>query len=590
MTTRGSHFFLPPKPLCAKEARSKVAFSVPFKTSLSELLAKESPELAASTSAAPHFCLPPVMEHPMNVDVDSSTDQITRPALPKISDPVTCTSLNLAEYIGRYSGYTRIQRLVFVAEKCGNLQEDAYRLLISELKRGTNTTLYVNIHALVGTILGYEFGFDREWIEMTENSELLKLERLEAELMAAKTTMVKESMRLSYNDIGDLHYQRGNLPETMKSYLRTRDYCTTPKHNLDMWVRLISVSIDSGQFGNVNFYITKAENAGGDGASAKIKAAGALVLLVEGQYKLASRKFLEVGWELGGTFSSMIAAEDIAVYGSLTALATLDRNEIRKKMLDNSVFKSFLELAPGMRKLVNDFFLGKYGECLTYLREIQSELLLDIHLSKHANALISKITERIILQYFSPYSSVDMNRMAETLNMNIGLLEKTVAALISNDKMLARIDSQSKTLHLRQDDVRTITLEKVERLSAKHLTEVKRGILRLSVTQHGLSVSVRENASGMRRGNQNSSSSNQSEISLSSGCFKVGANKRIPNSSVVARKIGDDAAVTGERANARGLQVTSSSQSSILAQASGLNDNMMMDTEGDGEDDNEVED
>lgn len=532
----------------------------------------------------------------MNVDVDSSADQIIRSTLPKISDPVVCTSLNLAAYIGRYSGYTRIQRLLFVADKCTNLQEEAYRHLISELKRGTNTTSYINIHALVGAVLGYDLDVDREWIEMTENSELVKLERLEAELMAAKTTMVKESMRLSYNDIGDLHYQRGNLPETMKSYLRTRDYCTTPKHNLDMWVRLISVSIDSGQFGNVNFYITKAENAGGDGAGcAKIKAAGALVLLVEGQYKLAARKFLEVGWELGGTFSSIIAAEDIAVYGTLTALASLDRNEIRKKMLDNSVFKSFLELAPNMRKLVNDFFMGKYGDCLTYLKEIQSELLLDIHLSKHANTLISKITERIILQYFSPYSSVDMNRMAETLNMNIGMLEKTVAALISNDKMLARIDSQSKTLHLRQDDVRTITLEKVERLSAKHLTEVKRGILRLSVTQHGLQVTGRENVSGIRRGNQNTSSSNQSEISLSGGCFKLGANKRTPNSTGAARKLADDASASGERAGARGLQMLSSShhdapQSSILASASRSSDSMMMDTEGDGEDDNEVED
>jgi COP9 signalosome complex subunit 1 len=536
------------------------------------------------------------MEHPMNVDVDSSADQIIRSTLPKISDPVVCSSLNLAAYIGRYSGYTRIQRLLFVADKCTNLQEEAYRHLLSELKRGTNTTSYINIHALVGAVLGYDLDVDREWIEMTENSELVKLERLEAELMAAKTTMVKESMRLSYNDIGDLHYQRGNLPETMKSYLRTRDYCTTPKHNLDMWVRLISVSIDSGQFGNVNFYITKAENAGGDGAGcAKIKAAGALVLLVEGQYKSAARKFLEVGWELGGTFSSIIAAEDIAVYGTLTALASLDRNEIRKKMLDNSVFKSFLELAPSMRKLVNDFFMGKYGDCLTYLKEIQSELLLDIHLSKHANTLISKITERIILQYFSPYSSVDMNRMAETLNMNISMLEKTVAALISNDKMLARIDSQSKTLHLRQDDVRTITLEKVERLSAKHLTEVKRGILRLSVTQHGLQVTGRENASGIRRGNQNNSSSNQSEISLSGGCFKVGAHKRTPNSTGPARKLADDATASGERAGARGLQMLSSPhhdapQSSILAAASRSSDSMMIDTEGDGEDDNEVED
>lgn len=447
----------------------------------------------------------------MEVDNDQSNELSGNSigcSFPKIQVPVTCFSLNLTQYIDRYDGYTKLQRLLFIADKCPNLQEDAYRLLLNELKRGSNTAMYLKVYEQVGAAVNCGAEFDREWVETVENRESIKLERLEAELMAAKTTMVKESIRLSFNDIGDLHYERGNLSEAMKSYLRTRDYCTIPKHNLDLCARVVSVSMDLNQFGNVNFYVTKAESTAGEnipsGAikenvmSSKIKAAAALVLLIEGQYKGAAKKFLEVGWNVGESFSTIIAPEDIAVYGTLCALATLERSVIRKTALENTVFKSFLELVPDIKYILNSFFAGKYGDCLSYLARIESELKLDVHLSRHVEPLISQITERMILLYFSPYSSVDMNRMAVALNMNIVQLEKSVAALIACDKIPARIDSQSKTLHRRQHDVRSVTIEKVERLSAKHLREVKRGILRLSVMQERFQVPSKDSSIGVR--------------------------------------------------------------------------------------------
>jgi COP9 signalosome complex subunit 1 len=360
--------------------------------------------------------------------------------LPKIQDPVICTSLNIASYVDRYDGFTKLQRLIFIAEKCSNLQEEAYRQLLTELKRGSNSVLYMKIYVLVGEILGYGSDADKDWIDSVEKREAIKLERLESELMAAKTTMVKESIRLSYNDIGDLHYERGNLSEAMKTYLRTRDYCTLPKHNSQMCVRVISASMDLGQYGNVMFYVKKADFALTEPIiGSQLKAANALALLIEGQYKEAARKFLEVGIDLGGTFSSVIAAEDVAMYGTLCALASLDRPEIRKSIMENSAFKSFFELAPDVRSLVDNFFAGKYGACLVYLENVKPELLLDIHLSKHVTPLIAQITERIILQYFSPYSSVDMNRMASSLNMTLVKLEKEVASLISSEKISARL-------------------------------------------------------------------------------------------------------------------------------------------------------
>lgn len=43
------------------------------------------------------------------------------------------------------------------------------------------------------------------------------------------------------------------------SYVRTRDYCSTPKHILAMCLNVIKVSIEMGNYVHVSNYVQKAE-------------------------------------------------------------------------------------------------------------------------------------------------------------------------------------------------------------------------------------------------------------------------------------------------------------------------------------------
>ena len=49
------------------------------------------------------------------------------------------------------------------------------------------------------------------------------------------------------------------MQNAFKSYVRTRDYCTTGKHVLQMCLNVIKVSIELGNYVHVNNYISKAE-------------------------------------------------------------------------------------------------------------------------------------------------------------------------------------------------------------------------------------------------------------------------------------------------------------------------------------------
>ena len=49
------------------------------------------------------------------------------------------------------------------------------------------------------------------------------------------------------------------MQNAFKSYVRTRDYCTTGKHVIQMCLNVIKVSIELGNYVHVNNYISKAE-------------------------------------------------------------------------------------------------------------------------------------------------------------------------------------------------------------------------------------------------------------------------------------------------------------------------------------------
>jgi COP9 signalosome complex subunit 1 len=85
------------------------------------------------------------------------------------------------------------------------------------------------------------------------------------------------------------------------------------------------------------------------------------------KYKFAARRFLEVSPELGTSYSTVIAPQDVAVYTTLCALATFERDELRTKVIANQALRAFLEHVPEMNELIHDFYNGRYASMLTIL-------------------------------------------------------------------------------------------------------------------------------------------------------------------------------------------------------------------------------
>ncbi|KAB2597628.1 COP9 signalosome complex subunit 1-like [Pyrus ussuriensis x Pyrus communis] len=415
--------------------------------------------------------------------VDGDDEKRSRPI-------ISSEQLDIEAYASLYSGRTKIIRLLFIAERSQSNQAmelEALRMAYDEIKKGENTQLHREVVQKIGGRLGPEYGMDVAWCDAVDRRAEQKKEKLENELNAYRTNLIKESIRMGYNDFGDFYYAHGQLGDAFKNYVRTRDYCTTSKHIVHMCMSSTLVSIEMGQFTHVTSYITKAEQipeALDPVTVAKLRCAAGLAQLESKKYKLAARKFLETGPELGNHYNEVIAPQDVATYGGLCALATFDRMELKNKVIDNLNFRNFLELVPEVRELINDFYTSHYASCLDYLGNLKANLLLDIHLHDHLETLYGQIRHKALIQYTHPFVSVDLNMMANAFKTDVAGLEKELEALITDNQVQARIDSHNKILYARHADQRNATFQRVLQTGNEFDRDVKSMLLRVNLIKH----------------------------------------------------------------------------------------------------------
>ncbi|XP_039082350.1 COP9 signalosome complex subunit 1 isoform X5 [Hyaena hyaena] len=446
---------------------------------------------------------------PMQIDVDPQEDPQNAPDVNYVVENPT---LDLEQYAASYSGLMRIERLQFIADHCPPLRAEALKMALSFVQRTFNVDMYEEIHRKLSEATrelqsapdsapdsGAEPPpLDTAWVEATRKKALLKLEKLDTDLKNYKGNSIKESIRRGHDDLGDHYLDCGDLSNALKCYSRARDYCTSAKHVINMCLNVIKVSVYLQNWSHVLSYVSKAESTPeiaerGERDSqtqailTKLKCAAGLAELAARKYKQAAKCFLLASFD-HCDFPELLSPSNVAVYGGLCALATFDRQELQRNVISSSSFKLFLELEPQVRDIIFKFYESKYASCLKMLDEMKDNLLLDMYLAPHVRTLYTQIRNRALIQYFSPYVSADMHKMATAFNTTVAALEDELTQLILEGLINARIDSHSKILYARDVDQRSTTFEKSLLMGKEFQRRAKAMILRAAVLRNQIHV------------------------------------------------------------------------------------------------------
>ncbi|CAD5232303.1 unnamed protein product [Bursaphelenchus xylophilus] len=443
--------------------------------------------------------------------------------------------IDLDSIVNSFSSEALIIRLLFVADVCPPLRSEALKILIEHVKNNTqNVNAYTLIYHRIegfkrrGGLLNPELipPVDQHWLETTTAKAQSRLDLLNSEFRHQKDDGVKESIRRAMDDVFHHHLAMGNIHDALKLYSRgIREYCTAPNYLIQMLLNWINASVYGSQWGKLNVLIPQAERAvaealereGGSGqnrnvksnnadgnrkfiqsSKAKLNAVSGLSAMKTGRFKDAADKFMQVDLD-SLDYPELLSNHDIACYGTICSLATYDRKELKEKVLLSASFRKFLESEPKFVDLLQKFTSNQFGIALDILGEIKDGLLLNVYLAPILNDLYDLIRKRAIVQYFEPFLSADLNRMAQEFRTSVEDLEKELVGLIYSKLLAGRIDSFNKVLHLQIADKQKGVYEDILKAN-KDLEETIRSIvIRSALQQQGVFIGAEGHLNRKRR-------------------------------------------------------------------------------------------
>lgn len=409
--------------------------------------------------------------------------------------------LDLETLACSYKGYTKIQRLLFIAKHAPSVAVDAYKLAISAVQETTqNVRLYKEVYGKYKTMTidngGLPFEEDVVWIDKISNQADKLHEKYQNDLKTYKNMNIKENIRRAYGFLASHYINVGQFNDALKIYSRMRDYCSIPTHVANMCACAVQVSFYMKEWPYVLQFCQKAEASNyfkeKDMTTLpllnKIRCARGVANMSIGNYQLAAESFLQCSID-NCDFPELMTVSNIAVYASLCALATFDRKQIQTDLIQSSTFKLMLELEPKIRDVVISFYKCQYSSCLSMLSGLRNEFKLDLYLSFHTDKLLQKIRLKALLQYTIPYKTVDMRKMAEQFKCkSVNSLEDELIPLILSGEINARIDSHNLVLRFRDTCKRSDTYEKCLQVAREHIHRVKSLSLRNAVMRAGIVV------------------------------------------------------------------------------------------------------
>ena len=308
---------------------------------------------------------------------------------------------------------------------------------------------------------------------------------------------------MGYDDLGQHYHRIGDLANATKAYAKMRENCTLPSHIATMSFHIINVSVDQGNWLAVQSNVLKARSlnqkpADAERASAKLSSAMGLAQLASRSYKDAAMSFVTCDSRMvqarldnpddEEAYNEILTPNDIAVYGGLCALASMNRSELQKHVLENSKFRNYLELEPHIRRAISFFVSSKYSSCLSILESYKADYLLDLHLQRHVPELYSQVRTKSIVQYFIPFSSVTLKALTSAFHTDELQIQNELIDMIRKGLLDACIDLEHQVLVANHVDQRLRVHEQGLKSGKEYSRSVNKKILRIQALDAGVDI------------------------------------------------------------------------------------------------------
>lgn len=181
----------------------------------------------------------------------------------------------------------------------------------------------------------------------------------------------------------------------------------------------------------------------------------------QGVYYLATRNFGEAAKLLIdslATFTSteLCSYEQVAQYSVIAGVLTLDRVDLKSKIVDSpeilSIYSNAKVLEP-LVSLTNSLYTCQYNYFFQYLLQTHDQLLLtNKYLRVHSNYFLREMRCRAYAQLLESYKSLSLKSMARNFSVTEEFLDEDLCKFIPNNKLNCTIDKVNGIIETNRPD------------------------------------------------------------------------------------------------------------------------------------------
>lgn len=256
-------------------------------------------------------------------------------------------------------------------------------------------------------------------------------------------------LQMGNEDLGIQSENVGDLGSAADYYNRMRQDSATSKQVTDVSKHLVRLAVQRRDWSTISANLNKIvglQNVDEEKAiQPYLKVMHGIAHLGQKKYAEAALSFLQTdALTAPESYSEFVSPNDVATYGGLLALATMDRKDLQNKVLETQSFRTFLELEPQVRRAITQFVNGRYSACLAILESYRPDYLLDFFLQKHIEYIYGQIRSKCIVQYLKPFACVTLDSLNTAFAGPGSSIEDELAVMIQDGVLEARIDSIDK--------------------------------------------------------------------------------------------------------------------------------------------------
>lgn len=458
--------------------------------------------------------------------------------------------MDLESYSARYSGETRLQRLLLIAQETTDeaVAAEAFALAEAQMKQDGNIRRYKEVFGYSSStgaspmeqndssserrrrrLPPSSIVMDEAWIQATEQSNREARHVLQGRLSTSQSHLHKEAIRTAYVALAQHDAKRGELRDASSSLFRAMDYCTSRSQTAQISLLILELAFATQSYPQAREHVTKMEHTMSNTSvmssqstaatsassptanavnqlqdiSIKLKIASGLQRMAQEEYEEAAKTFTNLLMTTSAEkieWPGVTCAEDVALYASLLSLATQSRDQI----LELAEHPEALELVPVMKDLLSQWSRANYVKCMeVFSRDTSASnptilSFPDLYLSvgDRWEKLCQKIREKCLLEYLRPYQRVQISTM-EQLFPSISNLQDTLVDLMRRGLLKdAKIDARANVLYKTPNTKPSVNLLSMER---RVLDDTHAMLIRLACLEYDLCVQDGAGGSGKAR-------------------------------------------------------------------------------------------